>query len=138
MEYLKKQIEVGIEEDRNRLKEIVTEIIQNVREKGDRALVDYNTKFDGNARKDLLVTREEIDAAYQEVDSGLINDMKIAARYIEEFAKKQKSTISDLEETEITPGVFLSHRVIPIESCCCYVPGGLHPLFQCSDVGYSR
>jgi histidinol dehydrogenase len=130
MEYLKKQIEVGIEEDRNRLKEIVTEIIQNVREKGDRALVDYNTKFDGNARKDLLVTREEIDAAYQEVDSGLINDMKIAARNIEEFAKKQKSTISDLEETEITPGVFLSHRVIPIESCCCYVPGGLHPLFS--------
>ncbi|MEL7564444.1 MAG: histidinol dehydrogenase [Dehalobacterium sp.] len=130
MEYIKKSLKTDLEEDSNSLKEAVSDIIRNVRQKGDQALIDYNTRFESNNRKNLKVTPEEIKAAYQNVDNKLIEDMNIAARNIKRFAEKQKGTIRDLEETEITDGVFLSHRVIPIESCCCYVPGGLHPLFS--------
>lgn len=130
MEYIKKPLKTGIEKDKSRLKETVLDIISRVREKGDQALIDYNTRFEGNKRKNLKVTSEEIKAAYQGIDKELIEDMNFAARNIKKFAEKQKGTISDLSETEITEGVFLGHRVIPIESCCCYVPGGLHPLFS--------
>ncbi|ATW26776.1 histidinol dehydrogenase [Candidatus Formimonas warabiya] len=130
MKYLKKPLEAGMEKDELKLKETVSEIIHNVREKGDRALIDYNSRFEGNSRKNLKVTREELRTAYQEVDDDLIEAMKIAAHNLQAFAEKQRASIHDLAETEITEGVFLSHRVIPVESCCCYVPGGLHPLFS--------
>ena len=130
MKSIKKAVEIGIEEDQERLKETVSEIIRNVRQKGDQALIDYNNKFEQNPRKNLRVTREEIMEAYKNVDQTLISDMKIAAKNLQTFAELQKNTIRDLEDTEVSEGVFLSHRVIPIESCCCYVPGGLHPLFS--------
>ena len=110
--------------------EDVKKIIQDVRENQDQALLDYNLKFDQNPRKEFRVSREEVAAAYASVDPRLVDDMKTAAANLRRFAEKQRGTIHDLEESEITPGVFLSHRVIPVDSCCCYVPGGRYPLFS--------
>ncbi|AYO30005.1 MAG: sulfopropanediol 3-dehydrogenase [Thermoanaerobacteraceae bacterium] len=106
----------------------VAEIIDKVKREGDKALREYNILFDGCDRENYIVTKEEIDKAFQEVSSDIINDLRFAAHNIEEFARRQKETIKSLEEKEIMPGVFLGHRTIPVRSCACYVPGGRYPL----------
>ncbi len=112
------------------LKENVSEIIENVRENGDNALLHYNERFDKTNRKYLRVSKEEIEQAYKQVSKEDIEDILKAAKNIREFAKVQKETIRDLPAYVISPGAVLGHKVIPVRSCCCYVPGGGYPLYS--------
>ena len=61
---------------------IVTDIIKNVRENGDKALVEYSKKFDGAVDDVLEVTEEEIEEALNQVDSELIEILKQAKENI--------------------------------------------------------
>ena len=116
--------------DRDRLRETVRDMIETVISRGDDALREYNSRFDGCERTSLQISREEIDAAYSQVSEEEINNMKIAASNIREFAKAQRRTVSELEDFSPMPGIMLGHRVIPVDSCCCYVPGGGYPLYS--------
>ena len=116
--------------DRDRLRETVRDMIETVVSRGDDALREYNSRFDGCERTSLQISREEIDAAYSQVSEEEINNMKIAASNIREFAKAQRRTVSELEDFSPMPGIMLGHRVIPVDSCCCYVPGGGYPLYS--------
>ena len=66
MEFLKKSVLRTIKENRD-LVENVTEIIRNVRDNGDDAILHYNIKFDGNGRRNFRVSAEEIASAYASV-----------------------------------------------------------------------
>lgn len=111
------------------LRKTVSSIIQDVIQNKDQAVLKYNQKFDNNSREMFRVTKEEIQNAYKKVSASLIEDMKVAHQNIEKFAKAQLETINQPLETEVIPGAFLGHKKIPVESVCCYVPGGYYPLF---------
>ena len=123
MEYLKKA------KVRPRRKSVAA-IISNVRENGDRALQEYSRKFDGNTRTSFRVTPEEIRAAYAELKPEEIADLKQAAGNIRAFAEAQRGCLKSLDDFSNIPGAVLGHRVIPVSSCACYVPGGSYPLFS--------
>lgn len=108
----------------------VKDIINDVRSRGDEALIKYNTAFDGNDRKVLLVDKDEIKSAYEKVDREMIEYIKAAANNIRKFAEKQKECISPLDDLQTSQGVFLGHKILPVSSCCCYVPGGGYPLYS--------
>ena len=108
----------------------VAESIQNIRTRGDSAMVEYNTRFDGNNRTALRVTREEIDAAYGQMTSQELDDLRQAAGHIRKFALAQKECIRPLDGFANVDGSVLGHRIIPVSSCGCYVPGGSYPLFS--------
>ena len=108
----------------------VRQIIDEVIARGDEALIEYNSRFDGNTREKLRVGEEEIRQAYEAVDTETMEALKIAVENIRNFAKLQRDTIGEIGEEEVYPGVFAGHRAIAIESCCCYVPGGGYPLFS--------
>lgn len=129
MEYIKKAKE-RTEEDRAELTEAVSRIIRRIRREGDPALAEYNKTLDGCGRKELKVSREEIEEAYREADPGQIRAMKAARENIEAFARAQRDAIRDLPRFEPVPGVVLGHRVLPVDSCMCYVPGGSYPLYS--------
>lgn len=129
MEILKRATKTDVS-DQKELVAVVGGIIDHVKSQGDEALVHYNTKFDGNTRGLLRVSREEIEQAYGEVDEPLMEAMKLAHKNIQAFAEAQKASLKEIDELEIMPGVFAGHRVLPVESCCCYVPGGEYPLFS--------
>ena len=112
------------------LRKTVSSIIQDVIQNKDQAVLKYNQKFDNNSREMFRVTKEEIQNAYKKVSASLIEDMKVAHQNIEKFAKAQLETINQPLETEVIPGAFLGHKKIPVESVCCYVPGGYYPLFS--------
>ncbi|MBQ3184479.1 MAG: histidinol dehydrogenase, partial [Firmicutes bacterium] len=118
------------EEDRSQLRQTVAAIIDNVIKNGDDALKEYNKKFDGCEREALQVSREEIEAAYAKVPPEDLEDIKAAAANIRAFAEAQKGTVGGLEDFSPAEGILLGHRVIPVGSCCCYVPGGGYPLYS--------
>lgn len=129
MEYLKKAKVRPAEEIDERRKSVAA-IIRNVRENGDRALQEYSRKFDGNTRTSFRVTPEEIRAAYAELKPEEIADLKQAAGNIRAFAEAQRGCLKSLDDFSNIPGAVLGHRVIPVSSCACYVPGGSYPLFS--------
>lgn len=129
MEYLKQAAvrPAGEAEQRGRQ---VAQIIQNVRRDGDQALLEYNTKFDGNPRASFRVTEEEIRAAYEKLTEQELNDLRQAAANIRAFAEAQRGCLRGLDGFTNVPGSTLGHRVIPVSSCGCYVPGGSYPLYS--------
>ncbi len=100
---------------------IVTDIIKNVRENGDKALVEYSKKFDGAVDDILEVTKEEIEDALNQVDSELIEILKQAKENITVFHSKQVRNSFLINDNA---GVIIGQKVLPIEKVGLYVPGG--------------
>ncbi len=103
------------------VEDVVSDIIANVREKGDEALRDYCQRFDHVALNDFLVSQEELEAAIQKVEPEFIEILEEAAKNIRAFHEKQLRQSFIMTEK---PGVVLGQRVIPLERVGLYVPGG--------------
>ena len=104
MEYLKRSIPRTAQELRS-VSEQVAAIIQNVREKGDRAILEYNTQFDKNTRDQFRVTPEEIQAAYAQLTEQEIADLKEAASNIRTFAEAQLQCMKPLDNFSVIPAL---------------------------------
>lgn len=101
----------------------VAEIIQDVKENGDKAVFAYTDKFDGFAltEDNIQVTEAEINEAYDMVPSEMITVYKKAAANIRDFHQKQlRNSWFDTKPD----GSILGQRVTPIEKAGVYVPGG--------------
>ncbi|PKL03998.1 MAG: histidinol dehydrogenase [Synergistetes bacterium HGW-Synergistetes-1] len=125
----KKAAEKNIKDDQD-LFSSVKEIIDRVKESGDRALSFYSEKFGGAPMDSFRVSEEDIHMAYSGISQELRGAIEQAAYNIKNFALLQSDTIKPLLATETSRGIFLGHSIIPVDSCCCYVPGGSHPLFS--------
>jgi len=102
---------------------VVNDILNNVKENGDQAVFDYTLKFDRFplTKENLIVTREEIEAAYKELDPELIRVIRDSAKNIAEFHKKQlRNSWFDAKED----GTILGMKITPIGKVGVYVPGG--------------
>ncbi len=99
----------------------VTEIIDNVRKNGDKALFEYSKKFDKADLSALEVTEEEIEEAFSLVEPEFIEILKEAAINITEFHKKQLRNSFIINDCD---GVITGQKVTPIERVGLYVPGG--------------
>lgn len=99
----------------------VSDIIQNVREKKDKALYEYTERFDKAKLVSLAVTQEEIDEAMGEVDSALVEVMQKAASNIRRFHEKQVRNSFIINEDD---GIVMGQKIIPVDRAGLYVPGG--------------
>ena len=102
---------------------IVKDIVEDVHIHKDEALFKYTEKFDKakiNA-SNVKVTKEEIDAAYKEVDESLIDIIRKAIVNIRTYHEKQK-TYSWFDSSD--NGILLGQKVSPIGKVGVYVPGG--------------
>ncbi len=105
---------------------VVQEILAAVRERGDAAVREYSAKFDGlNEAQPLLVSREEMQAAWDETSEELKAAMRLAQANIRAFAEKQLPRAWSFRPTE---GMEVGQIVRPLGSVGCYVPGGRYPL----------
>ena len=125
-----KQGKVRTIADEKEVRGIVSNIIDDVRERGDQAVLEYSVRFDGFNLGSFRVPREVIDEAYDYVTETEKNDMKRALANLRAFADAQRGTITELRDFQPEPGIFLGDRVVPVDSCLCYVPGGRFPLFS--------
>ena len=103
--------------------DIVADIISQVRTKGDEAVFSYTRQFDHCeiSAENLLVTREEIEEAFESVGSEFLEVMKRSAENIRRFHEKQ------LRSSWFDPrpdGTILGMKHLPIATAGVYVPGG--------------
>ena len=102
---------------------LVREIVQQVREHGDQALLEYTERYDGVKFRahELRVSAEEINLSYGSCETGNLNALEFAATRIESFHKRQVPTGFSFTDDA---GVILTTRWTPIQSVGLYVPGG--------------
>lgn len=107
----------------------VQQIIAQVRARGDEALRDFSAKFDRTVPEAFEVSAQEIEEALAGIDPQTRKDSEFAIAQVKRFAQAQLATMQPLE-IETLPGVHLGHRIIPIETVGCYVPGGRYPILS--------
>jgi len=117
------------EQNNTRLSDTVSGIIKTVQEQGDAALTDYSKQFDQVDIEQFEVSLEQKHQAVAALDSQTRADSEFAIERVTEFAEAQFATIQPLD-IEPLPGLHLGHRVIPIETIGCYVPGGRYPIMS--------
>lgn len=100
---------------------IVSEIINNVKTNGDKALSEYLEKFDKVKLTDFKINEEEITAALNKVEPEFLEILKEAESNIRAFHEKQ---VRQGFMMTAKNGVILGQRVVPIEKVGIYVPGG--------------
>ena len=101
--------------------DIVSDIIKDVRENGDEALFKYCEKFDKAKLSSLLVTKEEIEDAFLQVEPEFIEILKKASTNIRKFHEKQVRNSFIINDED---GIVMGQKIIPVDRAGLYVPGG--------------
>src|SRR5512136_1146953 len=101
----------------------VRQILDDVKKRGDAALYEYTQKFDGVKLSSLVVTKDTIAAAYEQVDRGVVDSMRAAAERITSYHAGQKSALIR-ENTKGSTG----WRMRPLRRVGVHVPGFTAPL----------
>ncbi|WP_174865743.1 histidinol dehydrogenase [Pectobacterium polaris] len=109
----------------DRITAVVSDILANVKSRGDNALRDYSAQFDKVQVNAIRVTEAEIAAAAARLGDEVKQAMAIAVRNIETFHNAQKLPIVDIETQ---PGVRCQQLTRPIATVGLYIPGGSAPL----------
>lgn len=101
----------------------VTRICENVRRRGDKAVITYTNQFDAPRMtiKSIRVTAAEFEAAERQVDQSFIRALNRAASQIKAFHRKQ--LLRSWMNTN-RPGTLLGQLVNPVDAVGVYVPGG--------------
>lgn len=101
--------------------DIVTDIIENVKTNGDKALFEYCEKFDKATLTSLEVTEEEIEEAFNTVEPEFLRILRTAEENIRKFHEKQVRNSFIINEKN---GVVTGQKITAIEKVGLYVPGG--------------
>lgn len=113
--------------DVTQLNKIVSDVLADIRQRGDEAVKDYEEKFDHVRLESLCVTESEIEDAYATIDAELRDAIILAHNNIKTFHESQKFTG---EKIETAPGVCCWQKSVAIEKVGLYIPGGTAPLFS--------
>jgi len=100
----------------------VREIIDQVRERGDRAILELTEKFDGVqlTPEEMEIPFEDLERAYEDLEEDVREALEIAEERIRSFHEKQLERSFFTEEE----GIVLGQKVVPLERVGIYVPGG--------------
>ena len=105
----------------------VEPILADIKDRGDAALREYTTRFDGYASEEIMATQKEINEAALQLSEPLKQAIEVARQNIERFHHMQQEPA---REIETMPGVLCRQKSVPIEKVGLYIPGGTAPLFS--------
>jgi len=105
----------------------VADILTEVKNRGDRAVIEYNTRFDGYSKDNFEVSAQEMKEAITLLPDNLKEAIIQASKNITLFHENQ---LVDQQPVETMPGVLCWRKSVPIEKVGLYIPGGTAPLFS--------
>ena len=108
--------------DASDVQKTVKTILDDIEAGGDAKAIEYAAKFD-NYEGNILLTRDEIEAAKALVPEKVRGDIAFAHDNVRRFAEAQRDTLLDME-IEIVPGLMAGQKTIPVDAAGCYIPGG--------------
>ena len=100
---------------------VVAEIIANVQQNGDKALLEYCEKFDKAKLSSLQVTAQEVEEAVASVEPEFLEILRKAAVNIQKFHQRQVRNSFVISEEN---GIVVGQKIIPVDRAGLYVPGG--------------
>jgi histidinol dehydrogenase len=109
------------------LRNIVSDILVDVKQNGDAAVKEYCLQFGKVLLDDLKVSEREIDEALPLVEDELKKAIQVAKKNIENFHVSQKD---EVKRIETTTGVWCWRKSVAIDKVGLYIPGGTAPLFS--------
>jgi sulfopropanediol 3-dehydrogenase len=115
------------EEDRETT-QYVREMLDDLEKNGLDAVRKYSRKFDDWDPASFELSEQQITEALAKCDPQLVADTEFCQNNVRAFARAQLETLQPLE-VEISPGITLGHKHIPIGRVGSYVPGGRYPMF---------
>lgn len=128
MKYLKKGMsEENLKESDEKTKEIVSNTLKEIEEKGDKAVRNLSIKFDKWNPESFKLSSRQIEDIVSSIPQQVKDDIEFAQNNIKKFAEAQRDSMKDIN-VEVMPGVFLGHKNIPVDSVGCYIPGGRYPM----------
>jgi sulfopropanediol 3-dehydrogenase len=107
---------------------VVSEMLLELEKKGMDAVRAYSRKFDGWDPPDFEMQPAAIRETIASLPRQVIEDTAFSQENVRRFARAQRETMTDLE-VELSPGVVLGHRHIPVSAVGSYIPGGRYPMF---------
>ena len=114
------------EEDVRQLQETVKSILARVKTKGDNAVRYYENKFDDYDPPSFRISEEQAAKAVEQLPAEVVEELDFAIEQVTAFARAQKDSLVEFEK-DIRPGMCMGQRIIPVDSCGCYVPAGRYP-----------
>ena len=109
------------------VKETVTGVIADIRDRGDEAVREYSAKFDSWSPESFLLSAGQTEDIIATLPAQVIDDIQFVQAQVRGFAQAQLESMREIE-VETLPGVFLGHKHLPISSAGAYIPGGRYPL----------
>ena len=100
---------------------VVSQILKEVQERGDKALIEYTAKLDGALIDTIEVPRKEIEEAAASMDGEFVRVLEKAAENIRKYHKRQVRNSFVMTEEN---GVVLGQKIVPVAVAGIYVPGG--------------
>jgi histidinol dehydrogenase len=104
---------------------VVRPILEDVRKRGDRALMEYARRFDGLERRTVRVPNREFAGAAESLSTAFRDAIALASANIRAFAAMQ---LPVAKTRQISPGLRLGQIVRPLDSIAAYIPSGRYPL----------
>src|SRR5690349_11487558 len=95
------------------VRQTVTDVIADIRQRGDAAVREYSEKFDGWSPDSFRLRPEEIDKIVATVPAQAIDDIRAVQQRVRVFAQHQRDSLLDFE-VETEPGIHLGQRNIPV------------------------
>lgn len=112
----------GIAVEDQKVTTAVSQMLEDIRQRGEPAVAEYAERFD-HWTGDFVLSDAKRQRLIDEVPQTVKDDINFAHRQIRRFADAQRDSLVSFEiETE--PGVVLGQRVLPVSCAGCYVPGG--------------
>lgn len=109
------------------VEETVSRVLQEIKQRGDKAVAEYTERFDGIVIHDPKVNIKDIDASENKIGKKLKDAIDLASNNIKIFHESQ---IKNTKPVETMPGVRCWQKSVPIERVGLYIPGGTAPLFS--------
>ena len=103
----------------------VAPILEAVRRRGDKAVIEYARQFDGFNRPSLRVSEDELKAAQAALSKEFRAAVKTASANIRAFAKLQ---LPAAKSAVISPGLKVGQIIRPLDTVAAYIPAGRYPL----------
>ena len=109
------------------VRETVSGVIADIRERGDAAVREYSEKFDKWSPESFRLSADRIEEIIASLPQQVIDDIHAVQRNVRTFAEAQFASMGEFE-IETLPGVRLGQKHVPVQAAGAYIPGGRYPL----------
>jgi sulfopropanediol 3-dehydrogenase len=113
------------------LRDRVAAMLRDIETGGIDAVRRWSQELDGWNPDSFIATDEDYERAEAQLDDDLKGHIALALEQVRGFAQAQRDSLSEVT-VQLTPGVTLGHKLIPVQTVGAYVPGGRYPMLASS------